>query len=421
MESFNVDKFCRFCSIDKHQIAALDPTEFPLRTVEQHNIFLEELEDGQRQSVCGVKGSCALSALSYFHPVTGFPPDILHDFFEGVVPVELCLCLQDLIRKGFITFEGLNKRIKSFPYKFSDNLNKPQQITKASFGTGRVSGNGHENWTLLRLLPFIIGTRIPEHEPSWEVLMDLKELVEIVVSTTLSEEILSYLDTKILDHRRLLIETFPDFNLKPKHHYIEHYSHLVRCFGPLVDLWTIRFESKHNFFKKTVHDVQCFKNILLTLSSKHQQMMAYLLDGHSLFKPSLHVDNIDTVDICFLNENLQKCLKLKYPQVKAVSFAKCVYLYGTQYVKGMIISSGQLSGLPEFYKILNILVDSGKVSFVATKLSSWFMEHYRSYRLDSSYKDLEILDPEDLNDYHPLAEYCVDGQLMVTPVTCLLH
>lgn len=421
LESFNVDKFCRFCSIDKHQIAALDPTEFPLRTVEQHNIFLEELEDGQRQSVCGVKGSCALSALSYFHPVTGFPPDILHDFFEGVVPVELCLCLQDLIRKGFITFEGLNKRIKSFPYKFSDKLNKPQQITKASFGTGRVSGNGHENWTLLRLLPFIIGTRIPEHEPSWEVLMDLKELVEIVVSTTLSEEILSYLDTKILDHRRLLIETFPDFNLKPKHHYIEHYSHLVRCFGPLVDLWTIRFESKHNFFKKTVHDVQCFKNILLTLSSKHQQMMAYFLDGHSLFKPSLHVDNIDTVDICFLNENLQKCLKLKYPQVKAVSFAKCVYLYGTQYVKGMIISSGQLSGLPEFYKILNILVDSGKVSFVATKLSSWFMEHYRSYRLDSSYKDLEILDPEDLNDYHPLAEYCVDGQLMVTPVTCLLH
>lgn len=104
-----------------------------------------------------------------------------------------------------------------------------------------------------------------------------------------------------------------------------------------------------------------------------------------------------------------------------MSFAKCVYLYGTQYVKGMIISSGQLSGLPEFYKILNILVDSGKVSFVATKLSSWFMEHYRSYRLDSSYKDLEILDPEDLNDYHALAEYCVAGQLMVTPVMCLLH
>ncbi|XP_063336328.1 uncharacterized protein LOC134631700 [Pelmatolapia mariae] len=40
------------------------------------------------------------------------------------------------------------------------------------------------------------------------------------------------------------------------------------------------------------------------------------------------------------------------------------------------------------------------------------MEHYRSYRLDSSYKDLEILDQEDLNDYHPLAEYCVAGQLM---------
>ena len=54
---------------------------------------------------------------------------------------------------------------------------------------------------------------IPEREPSWEILMDLKEKVEIVVSTTLSEEILRYLESKISDHRQLLIDTFPDFKL----------------------------------------------------------------------------------------------------------------------------------------------------------------------------------------------------------------
>lgn len=133
-----------------------------------------------------------------YHPVTGVPPDILHDFFEGVIPVELCLHLKELIRKGLITFDGLNSHIKLFPYKFSDKVNKPQQITKASVGKGRISGNGHENWTLLCLLPFLIGSSIPVHEPSWEILMDLEEIV--TVSTTVSEEMLCYLESKITDH-----------------------------------------------------------------------------------------------------------------------------------------------------------------------------------------------------------------------------
>ena len=196
-ESFNVEKFCRFCCISRNQIANVEPRDFPLRTVRQHDTFVEELKSSDKQSVNGVKSACVLSNLSYFHPVTGFPPDILHDFFEGVIPVELCLCLKELIRKGFLTFDGLNSRIRLFPYKFSDKVNKPQQITKASFGTGRLSGNGHESWALLRLLPLMIGHKIPEREPSWEILMDLKEKVEIVVSTTLSEEILRYLESKI--------------------------------------------------------------------------------------------------------------------------------------------------------------------------------------------------------------------------------
>lgn len=199
----------------------------------------------------------------------------MHDLFEGVIPVELSLCLKNLISKGFITFDALNDCIKSLPYKYSDKVNKPQKIPKATIEKGTLGGNGHENWTLLCLLPFIIGCKIPEQEPAWEILMDLKEIVDIqvVVSDRLSEEALCYLSCK-LDHRKLLTSTFPDFKLKPKHHFIDHYPHLIRCYGPLVELWTMRFEAKHSFFKKVVHDTHNWKNILLTLFSKHQQMMA---------------------------------------------------------------------------------------------------------------------------------------------------
>ena len=87
--------------------------------------------------------------LSYFHPVTGFPPDILHDFFEGVIPVELSLCLKNFISKGYITLDRLNSLINSFPYKYSDRVNKPKAISKANLEKGSIGGNGHENWSLL--------------------------------------------------------------------------------------------------------------------------------------------------------------------------------------------------------------------------------------------------------------------------------
>ncbi len=151
-------------------------------------------------------------------------------------------------------------------------------------------------------------------------------------------------------------------------------------------------------------------------------MMAYYLDGQNLFKPKLYIGSADRVKISSLEEKLRIAIGKKYPHQNTVFLATEVHLHGTQYVKGMIVSAGQCSGLPDFYKILNIVVNFEKVSFVTTKLSSWYMEHYRSYQVvDSSYTEIEILDPEALNDYHPLTDYQVAGKFMVTPRTCLLH
>lgn len=67
---------------------------------------------------------------SEIHVVDGYPPDLLHDLLEGVVPLELALCLKGLISKGYFTLEVLNTAIKQFPYGFSDRTSQPQLITK---------------------------------------------------------------------------------------------------------------------------------------------------------------------------------------------------------------------------------------------------------------------------------------------------
>lgn len=102
----------------------------------------------------------------------------------------------------------------------------------------------------------MIGSKVPEGNETWDIIMNLKEIVQLVLSPSFTEESLQYLQTKISDHRQVLKAVFPDFNLRPKHHYIEHYPELIKCFGPLVHLWTMRFEGKHRFFKRVMHDTK---------------------------------------------------------------------------------------------------------------------------------------------------------------------
>ncbi|XP_016363601.1 myosin heavy chain, fast skeletal muscle-like [Sinocyclocheilus anshuiensis] len=128
---------------------------------------------------------------------------------------------------------------------------KPQSISKNFAGKKTIGGNGHENSTMLRLLPLMIGNKVPEGYGAWNVLMDLKELVELVLSP-FDDESIQDLQTKIQDPRQMLQEVFPEFRLLPKHHYVEHYPDLIRCFGPLVHLWMMRFEGKHHFYKRVM-------------------------------------------------------------------------------------------------------------------------------------------------------------------------
>lgn len=91
------------------------------------------------------------------------------------MPLELSLCLKKLIQKKYFTFDELNAAIQCFPYRFSDRTNRPKQILK-SF---QLKGwNGHENWTLLRLLPLMIGSKVPENYATWSLVFELKDIVE---------------------------------------------------------------------------------------------------------------------------------------------------------------------------------------------------------------------------------------------------
>ncbi|KAK7921877.1 hypothetical protein WMY93_008779 [Mugilogobius chulae] len=252
-ESFVSDKICRFCMATKDEIQNNEVSSgyFRLRTKDEHKQHVQEVkENPYLAKEYGVKGSCPLSKLEHFQVVNGFAPDILHDLLEGVIPYELSICIDNLIKKKYFTFDMLNNAIKTFPYTHTDKTNQPQPIPKTFHAKGTIGGNGHENWTLLRLLPLMIGRYIPEGDETWEVILCLKDVLELAMSTKFTEDTIDYLNIKLSEHRALLKSAFPNYKLRPKHHYLEHYPSLICVFGPLADVWTMRFEGKHKFFKE---------------------------------------------------------------------------------------------------------------------------------------------------------------------------
>ncbi|XDV26354.1 hypothetical protein PO909_030098, partial [Leuciscus waleckii] len=153
IENFSGEYCCRFCTASRadSQTNEVKAGEFTLRTAEEHQGHVK-LAKEKGVNVMAVKKACVFSdSLSYFNVTTGYPPDLPHDLFEGIVPVELAECFSVLISKKILSLDRLNELIHNFPYKWGDKTNRPQLVPQTFASRKSVGGNAHENWCLLTL------------------------------------------------------------------------------------------------------------------------------------------------------------------------------------------------------------------------------------------------------------------------------
>lgn len=419
VESFSGKYACRFCTAENIDIQTNEVKSgvFCARSKDLHTSHLKAIEENSLFSHFGVKKKCVLSEnLSYFSVTQSFPPDIAHDIFEGIVPVEIALCLNVLISKKYFTLANLNEAITAFPLKWTDKANRPHVVPLSYTTRKTIGGNVHENWSLLRFLPLLIRTRVPSNEPAWQVLCELKDIVELVVAPFHTEDSISYLDFKISEHRTVFQEVFPHERILPKLHYLEHYPGLIRQFGPLVALWTIRFEAKHSFFKRVIRHTNCYKNVLYSLAQRHQFQTAYNLYMCRLSKPPLEVADVSTLPLDVINEDIAQAVKQKYPHMDTVDLTKHVSYSGFNYRIGMVVAHGSLAGLPEFSEIVHMIVLQETLIFIVKKLDAWYLEHYRSYALvmSTTTTQLRLVGAHELTDPYPLVHYMVGERRLIS-------
>ncbi|CAL9691333.1 unnamed protein product [Knipowitschia caucasica] len=408
VESFSGSHFCRLCTGERSQIQKHEVAEglFPPRTKSNYAMHVKAaLSDPTGGHHCGVKRQCPISGkLSHFHVTSGYPVDPLHDLLEGIVPVEISLCLDVFIRKKYFSLQELNHSIRSFPYKWSDKANSPQPIAPNFTSRKSVGGNAHENWCLLRMMPLMIGDKVPEDDPAWEVLMTLRDVVELVMAPLHTDESIGYMESKISEHRYRFLKVFPEEKVRPKHHFLEHYPWLTTVYGPLVNFWTMRFEAKHRFFKRIVRQTGCFRNILMTMAKKHQAMIAYHTHDCNNQRPALSLSKKTDIPVDLLKDSIRESFARKFPGEDLVTMTNKATILGTDYNVGMLLPFGSTGGLPDFGEIQQIIVVKETPVFVLKLLSGWYCEHLRSFRLEPT-GETEIMKHSELKETYPLAAY----------------
>jgi hypothetical protein len=121
-----------------------------------------------------------------------------------------------------------------------------------------------------------------------------------------------------MNHHCLFKELFPEKRLIPKHHFMLHYAYVIRQTGPLISLWTMRFEGKHNYFSQLANHTKNFRNICYSLAMRHQQFSAHIFRNNELIdslktdllfpiKLSEFSESFDIVEYFRSNHNLVDC------------------------------------------------------------------------------------------------------------------
>ena len=168
-----------------------------------------------------------------------------------------------MIESKIINLTQLNFEIKTFQNGFHDSRNKPCEIRSHSISpNGHLPGKASESWCLFRNLRIIIVYYLSIHGESfpsfWELLLLFRQISEILFSFTVKHDQIIYSSYLIGNFLYLFHIEFPD-KMTPKINYLLHYPRMLCLYGPLRHLCSMRFESKHNYFKRLCHNSRTSK------------------------------------------------------------------------------------------------------------------------------------------------------------------
>lgn len=403
IESFTGNYFCRFCEMLRENFLEDQETgefrEAAWRTPDSFQTCLRRKESQRLENYKGVKRDSPLHQLKYFKVFQPrLAPCIGHDLFiGGVADHDLAVMINHFISQGWISLRRLNNKVNKFKFTGVDSRNKPAPFN----GGKKLGGHAVQNWTFIRYLPFFMGKKVKTEDPTWNLFLLLKETLEYVCAPALSSEQIEYMRSLInryLKERKIL-----DTKYRPKHHFFSHYADLYILFGPLIYLWTLAFEHRHQYFKRVAQICKNFINLGHTLVEKYLLLQAYqssgimFPDGPIVSESSnLQDDNFEEnvhafIDSCQFSSS---ALSVQSMHKDEISYKKEDWLLLSKSSPGKIFM-GQIKA---------IVIDGEKCQFIVQKHEAEKWEEYGLYAV-SSICELSVMENFDNPCPHPVYEF----------------
>ena len=411
-ENFSTTKYCcRYCLKERDSFQNTPHLPGPSRTVQNYDCTVQKLTQDPETESFGIKFASLFNELKYFHVCApGLPPCLGHDLFEGVLSRDLALFIKHFVKvKKYFTYVQLNRIIVQYKFLASDADNKPCEV---NISGEKLGGHAVQNWCFGRLLPLLIGHRIkdPLNDSVWGLCLQLREIVELVCSPHISADQIAHLKYIIEEYLQERSALFPDQPLIPKHHYLAHYPDLIVKFGPLIRLWTLRFEAKHTYFKQCARKLHNFKNLCSTLAVKHQLLQAYFSAG-CLFPPCVQVDKGIEFHASSYNDSIKSVTEeFQFTPENTVAAYKIVFK-GTEYKKGLFVVLDRNDDGLVFGRIELLLAHCGsQIYFVVKKCQSLPLVELGVHSLIPEFsgkQDMVCVEAIKLLDYYPLPQYSI--------------
>ena len=117
----------------------------------------------------------------------------------------------------------------------------------------------------------------------------------------------------------MFVTLYPNESFIPKLHYMIHYPQQIMQQGPLIRSWTMRYEAKLNYFKGIARSGN-FKNITLTLASRHQRWLSYNFHAGTMFTPDItRGPIIDSVQLSECTSEIISVIQQHIPEISPLS------------------------------------------------------------------------------------------------------
>lgn len=195
-------------------------------------------------------------------------------------------------------------------------------------------------------------------------------------------------------------------NIQPKHHLLCHYAELIIHFGVLIRLWTLRFESRHVFFKKAAKAANNLINITTTLANKYVLNFAYKMSNNLVSSDVIfNSKHVCTLNLDELVPPVRNLVRLE-PTFNRI--LKTVTLCGIEYAPKLWVIIGIKGKDLIVGEITLILSNTQDVKFILKVhvAENTFQGYYTINLADHHFTFKKL---EDFEDYYPLSCYNFQG------------